>query len=107
MTKYDVNFTDRKYVSDEVKALINPNLKDKEFNKEFNKFMLDELNKVDKPSKEVIQAGFVQVFSCYDSFLTDRQKTAVVEAVQAVYQTMSKTNKASVVAGLTVINLFI
>lgn len=106
-TKYDVNFTDRKYVSDTVKAKINDKLTDRETAHDYNQFLIVELNKNDKPSKELSDSASVQMYSCYDSFLTDRQKTAVVETVQAVYQTVDKKNKTTLIAALTVLNLFI
>ena len=106
-TKYDVNFTDRKYESDAVKAKINDKMTDRVTAHNFNQFLIDELNKNDELSKELRELATVQMYSCYDSFLTDRQKTAVVETVQAANQTIDHKRRTSLIAGLTVLNLFI
>lgn len=107
--KYDVNYTDRKYLSESIKQKIRNDLKDKSYNIKINEFLIKQLEDLadNKLSSELHDQCCVQIYSCYESFLNDRQKNAIIEFSRAIYQTKDHSHKTNLHANLTAINEFL
>lgn len=107
--KYDVNFTDRKYLSESIKQNIRNDLKDKSLHIKINECLIKQLEDLEgnKLSSELHDKCCIQIYSCYESFLNDRQKNAIIEFSRAIYQTKDHGHKTNLHANLTAINEFL